>query len=123
MEPEFVRYLRESRPDLYEQYKAAIKWDIEWRDKRITELESPAAGPWIRVGTFEWALAMLKAGKKAYRGKWGSETVLSARGGKIWFEFTEHSHTPQLWTGYSEDIFADDWKVYRGNINPPKEAE
>jgi len=45
MEPEWRVFLREHAPKLYEQMLSDVKWDAEWRDKKITELEQQLKQP------------------------------------------------------------------------------
>lgn len=39
MEEEWIKWLRENRPDLYEQMKKSVWWQAEWRDNNIAALE------------------------------------------------------------------------------------
>ena len=39
MEPEYLKYLRENRPDLYKQCIDNDKWQLKWRDVYISTLE------------------------------------------------------------------------------------
>ncbi len=39
MEPKWLKYLRETRPDLYEEYLSACKWEKEWTDKERDTLK------------------------------------------------------------------------------------
>lgn len=40
MEPEFLRYLKEHSPDLYDAAIAEIQWAATWRDNIIKGLET-----------------------------------------------------------------------------------
>ncbi len=43
MEEEWRIYLRENAPKLYEQMLSSVKWQAEWREKRIANLEAQLA--------------------------------------------------------------------------------
>jgi hypothetical protein len=43
MEPEFVKWLRENRPDWYEEYLEQITHDIRWRNNLLAELQAENA--------------------------------------------------------------------------------
>lgn len=38
MEPEYLTYLKEHRPDLHEQAVSSAKWAAEWRENIIRDL-------------------------------------------------------------------------------------
>ncbi len=45
MEPEYLKWLRENKPDFYKALQADMTWAAEWRDKRIAELERRVPQP------------------------------------------------------------------------------